>query len=216
MGIVRDLTGQRFGRLSVISFEGLNCRGGAQWRCICDCGTTKTIQSGSLTSKRILSCGCHKSELVSKRSAERNFRHGRTGTKTYIVWKSMKSRCYRPRCEQYPNYGGRGIKVCDRWLNSFENFLTDMGEVPDGMTLERNNVDGDYTPENCRWASVREQQNNRRNNIFYTYLGKTQTVAEWARETGINVATFRYRLIRGWTIEKALLTPVKNVKGNNR
>jgi hypothetical protein len=120
----------------------------------------------------------------------------------------MKRRCENPRSHAYGDYGGRGIKVCDRW-KTFENFISDMGERPEGMTLERIDVNGNYTPENCRWATTLEQNGNRRTRRLLTLRGKTQSMTEWARETGIDVNVINARLRRGWSDEKTLTTPVE-------
>lgn len=127
----------------------------------------------------------------------------------------MKSRCLNPKSARYNCYGGRGIKVCDRWLESFENFYTDMLSTwKQGLTLERINNDGNYEPSNCKWATLKEQGNNRSTNTKITYKGRTQNISEWAREYGIkNPGTLSNRVfIHKWDIEKALTTPVKNYK----
>ncbi|MDE4297182.1 hypothetical protein PXK56_18520 [Phaeobacter gallaeciensis] len=130
-----------------------------------------------------------------------------TNTKAYQAWNSMKQRCMNAKSKDYPRYGGRGIKICDRWL-SFENFLADMGEKPRDMTLDRIDNDGDYEPGNCRWASARTQSNNRRSNHCLTYEGKTQTLSEWSRETGIEKATLLNRIKNGWDTKAVLTTSV--------
>lgn len=125
------------------------------------------------------------------------------------VWRSMRNRCLNPKSRGYENYGGRGIKVCDRWLGSFDNFKNDMGERLSGMTLERINNDGDYEPSNCRWATRKEQQNNKRNNILMTLNGVTKNVMEWSEELGIGYTTLLLRRTRyGWTDAEILTTPV--------
>lgn len=125
----------------------------------------------------------------------------------------MKGRCLNPSYGNYANYGGRGIKVCDRWLESFENFLADMGEAPRGTSIDRIDNDGHYTPENCRWATDSEQQNNKRDTVLLTANGKTQTINEWAKETGLDVALIRNRIKRhGWSVEKAINTPKTEYK----
>lgn len=116
----------------------------------------------------------------------------------------MKQRCLNVKHKSYAIYGGRGIKICDRWLESFEDFLADMGERPEGMTLDRIDVDGDYTPGNCRWATSETQSNNRTNNRLVEYRGVTQTLAKWARELGISRQALRYRLEAGWSVEEAM------------
>jgi hypothetical protein len=132
----------------------------------------------------------------------------------YQVWAALKYRCLNPNSSKWKNYGGRGITVCKRWIDSFENFLEDMGERPEGSSLERINVDGNYEPGNCRWATQKEQQNNKRNNKKLTYKGKTQTIAEWSRELQISKVTLRERILRGWSVERTLSTPLRSLEKN--
>lgn len=134
--------------------------------------------------------------------------HGMSKTTEYTSWRSMIARCYYPKDTEWDNYGGRGIKVCDKWRNSFTAFYEDMGSKSKGMTLERINTNGDYEPGNCRWATWREQANNKRTNRLITYEGKTKTVAQWSRETGIANINITDRLKRGWSIHDAFTTPV--------
>ena len=123
----------------------------------------------------------------------------------------MKGRCTNPNYPHYPNYGGRGILVCDRWLESFENFLKDMGEAPVEMSLDRIDNDGDYSPENCRWATRSEQQNNKRNTQMLTAFGKTQSIKDWSAEMGLTVQLIRNRIkLHQWPVEKALTSPLRS------
>lgn len=129
----------------------------------------------------------------------------------YNTWCNIKQRCYLVACDQYPNYGARGIEVCDRWLNSFSNFLSDMGRRPGvGYSIERVDVNRDYEPSNCLWATMKEQQNNRRNNIRIDMNGKTMTLAQWCDELGVSYQTVWARInVLKWTPEKALIEPKK-------
>ncbi len=133
-------------------------------------------------------------------------KHGYTGTRIYHVWQAMRARCEKPKTKQFADYGGRGIRVCERWL-VFENFLADMGEPPPGMTIERRDNNAGYSPENCRWATRREQQNNRRDNRLLTFDGRTQTLTCWAKQFGIDGRALAKRLARGWPIGEALQLP---------
>jgi hypothetical protein len=131
------------------------------------------------------------------------------GTPSWEVWQGMNSRCYHPGATGYARYGGRGIKVCDRWRNSFSNFYEDMGDKPKGSMLERIDNDGDYCPENCKWASFKEQMRNRSNNVEITYAGKTQCISAWEEELGFKHGTLWNRIYTyKWSIEKAISTPI--------
>jgi hypothetical protein len=143
-------------------------------------------------------------DLVARNAARVTHRLSRTTT--YAIHRSMLARCTNPNCKDYPRYGGRGISVCERW-KSFDNFLADMGKRPEGLTLERNDVNGNYEPSNCRWATQKEQQRNRRTNVFVTHDGITATVAEWAERTGLERKTLEYRIRVGWAPARALTTP---------
>lgn len=132
--------------------------------------------------------------------------HGMSGTRIYLVWCAMRNRCERPEVKSYPRYGGRGIKVCKRW-QKFENFFADMGEPPQGMSIERKKNDRDYGPGNCVWATKAQQSRNKRNNVMITAEGKTQCLTDWAREKGVSHAAIVYRLRVGWTPEHAVTYP---------
>lgn len=159
-----DLTGQRFGRWTVIKYHGKDIRGRTTWACICDCGEHSVVRRDLLTRGLSKSCGCLSRELKAKRLLKHGYcvNKQNNGNPTYVSWKSMKQRCYNTNADQYPDYGGRGIRVCDRWRYSFENFLADMGERPLGTTIDRINNNGDYEPGNCRWVNLSIQNKNKR------------------------------------------------------
>ena len=190
---VEDLTGIRFGRLVVLEYVPDGCR--TMWRCRCTCGTETTVAALNLKNRHTQSCGCL--QKVGKET------HGLAFHPLYSVWRNMWTRCTNPEAERYPEYGGRGIKVCNRWKD-MQKWLDDMGPRPEGTTLERKNVNGNYEPRNCIWADRYVQANNRRNNIVLTSKGVTATAAEWSRLTGIPSGTIRRRLANGWSADRAV------------
>ena len=164
--------------------------------CRCTCGKETTVRQSNLLRGDTLSCGCQKARYISENRAT----HGMNGTYVYHVWQAMKKRCYYPKAINYADYGGRGITVCDRWKDSFENFYADMGNPPsEDHSIERENTNGNYEPGNCSWATRVMQQNNRRNTVLVTHEGRIQGLSEWARELGIARSTLIMRRKRGWT-----------------
>lgn len=158
-----NIIGQVFGRLTVINFDYVH-KGKAYWLCECKCGNRKVIVGVNLITGNAKSCGCYNSEVASKRSIERNTIHGQYNSPTYNSWCSMMQRCTNKNYKRYKDYGGRGITVCNRWY-IFENFLEDMGERPEGLSLDRIDNEGNYESGNCKWSISKEQSSNRRNNI---------------------------------------------------
>lgn len=212
-----DLTGKVFTRLIVLGRSSVpehvvRVRKETYWLCRCSCGETRTVTSSSLTSGRQKSCGCLRKERIIAASTT----HGYAGAdrpRAYGIWTDMLKRCRNKHHKYYHLYGGRGIKVCERWCK-FENFLADMGEVPDGLTLDRYpNNNGNYEPGNCRWATAIEQANNKNNNHYITINGTTKTLAEWSVHTGINKGTISSRINGyGWSEERAVMTPIRQHK----
>lgn len=177
----------------------------SRWLCKCDCGNESIIDGCNLVRGVSQSCGCLRKEVLGVRQRT----HGESHSAEFHCWQGMKTRCTNRRRTAYKNYGGRGIKVCERWLY-FENFLADMGRRPGhGMTIERINNDGDYEPGNCRWAPRREQNRNSRQNVHLKFMGERKIVAEWSAKTGIKSSTIRARLSAGWSVREALTATVR-------
>lgn len=173
----------------------------------CECGNKTIVIRYGVISGTTSSCGCFQRESLSLRRTSHGHKRNGTESKTYKCWRTMLGRCFNKNNASYDDYGGRGITVCDRWLNSFENFLDDMGESPEGMSLDRfPNNNGNYEPENCRWATVKEQHRNTRANRMLTYNNVTKCAAELAEDHGISGKLLLKRLALGWSLEKALTT----------
>lgn len=211
MGKFIDLTQQRFGRLVVVERAGATKHKSALWLCRCDCGQTVLLSSNVLRTNHTRSCGCLKLDVAT----EQRTTHGQSKSITYSSWEHMIRRCRNQNDKRYADYGGRGITVCDRWLD-FENFLTDMGERPSAAhSLDRIDSNGSYCSENCRWATNKQQQRNLRSNRHVTVGGETLTVAEAIENLGISGDAVRTRLRRGWSEQDALNRPVAS-KGSAR
>jgi hypothetical protein len=187
--------GQRFGKLVTIRPALSSAMHGSRWLCLCDCKSEYIARAAHLMAGEVASCGCVKSI------------HRKSHLPEYGIWNSMVRRCTNQGDTRWDRYGGRGIKVCDRWLGSFENFLSDMGPRPSAdFQIERKNNDGNYEPDNCCWIHRRLQARNKQTNVFLTHDGVTLTIAEWADKTGLRAPTISGRLARGWTIQRALAT----------
>ena len=199
--------GMRFNTLIVLARVPKTNR--SQWLVRCDCGNEKVMQYASV--RRAKSCGCLTKQIL--RDAQTLHGHAIRRTATYIAWRSMRARCLKPSHKSWPDYGGRGIKICDSWLK-FENFLADMGEKPAGMQLDRVDNNGNYEPSNCRWATPMQNCNNRRSSHFIEFRGERRSVSQWARATGIPRDTLSFRLENGWSITDALTIPVKRQRNN--
>ena len=199
------MEGLRFGSLTVLRREGSTPRnnGGAvaTWRCRCDCGQTVVVRGYKLRQGAKKACGInghhYRTAFVESTKSENR------------IWNGMLQRCYNPKSKAWSNYGGRGIKVCKRWKESFENFLNDMGPRPSpNHSIDRHpDMNGNYEPTNCRWATPTEQGLNRRDTVLVVFRGKTITVSEYAKEIGVYSGMIRRRLVRGWSVEDALTTP---------
>ena len=197
---MKDLIGRRFSRLVVISVESIGRRH-VRYNCVCDCGKSSVAQDTNLETRHTRSCGCLALELSTK--------HGHSKTRTYNIWKGMMHRCLNPKNDKYHRYGAKGITVHESWRD-FLCFLKDMGEAPDGLTLDRENTNGNYEPGNCRWVSMLVQQNNRNNNRIIEHQGIKYTLSQASKKFDIPWSTLNNRIfIYGWSIETAISTPTR-------
>lgn len=205
-----DLTNRKFDRLTVVGFlGGYKIRCGKThyfWSCVCECGGKTVTRTANLLNKRTRSCGCIQKETISKIRKK----HGQCGTKEYVSWQNMLKRCNDPSSSHYKYYGGRGIKVCDRWLHSFEHFIADMGACPDGFSIDRLNNSLGYFPENCAWRDDKSQMRNKRSNKLITHLGETLCVAEWCEKLNLPYNRVYQRLKAGWPVEMIFTEPPHN------
>lgn len=208
--LFQDLTGRKFGRLSVQLYLGRRGHNHL-WQCVCDCGSSSSVLGSNLTRQNTSSCGCLHREVT----GEMHRTHGRKGTTEYNIYQSMLARCHDSAAISFPNYGGRGITICDRWRNGdiaqsgFECFLADMGERPSKRhSIERSLNDGPYDPGNCRWATKEEQSRNTRRNRHVVFRGETMILEDAVRISGLKHSTVTMRLQRGWSVHDSLTLPL--------
>lgn len=200
-----DLTGKRFGRLVVVGIVKRDSNGRAYWNCKCDCGNEVVVRHDSLQCGHAKSCGCFK---IGETSA--CYKHGKRNTRLFRIWSLMRTRCYNSHNKLYKDYGGRGISICDEWQD-FQTFydwaMTNSYAVD--LTIDRINVNGNYEPSNCRWVTMAEQCNNKRNNVCYFVNGETLNTSQIAKKYGITYGALKARLARGWSIDKAITAPLR-------
>lgn len=197
-----DLIGEKYGRLAVLEKLSERRNKSVVWRCQCDCGNVVDVTTGELRSGRHLSCGCYQRERASQAATI----HGESRTRLYRIWCAMIKRCENENAEGYENYGGRGISVCEEWRRdyiSFRDWAMSHGYSTE-LTLDRCDVNENYCPENCKWATRFEQMNNTRRTRFFEYNGETHSLREWSDITGMSFSLLKGRLQRGWSIEKTL------------
>jgi hypothetical protein len=203
---IKDITGVRIGRLVALKYSHSAQDGRVYWLFRCDCGVEKAIRSDY----GIISCGCAQNdeETIRRRAASRT-RHGMSGSRLDNILNGMKERCHNPKAPAFSNYGARGIEVCEEWRtdsSSFFNWALENG-YSDDLQIERINNNLGYSPSNCRFATILEQGNNKRNNVFMEFAGKTMTRSQWARELGVNVSLLENRFRYGWSVEEMLSIP---------
>lgn len=198
-----NLKGQKFGRLTVLEMDKV-IKNKTMWKCLCDCGNEVSVFGSNLKRGNSLSCGCMANEMLSKRMTT----HKKSYTRIYGIWIGMKQRCFNPNVKSYSNYGQKGIRVCDEWMgeNGFQNFYdwSMLNGYNDELSIDRIDVNGNYEPSNCRWANNETQMNNMSTNVYLTYKGKTQTITQWSKETGIKAATLNYRHRNGWSDKECI------------
>lgn len=211
-----NLVGMRFGKLVVIE---LDCqrkdkKNQRYWKCRCDCGNETIVSTGNLRSGNSKSCGCTNRErlvLRNKQLAKHGARSNWKKDRLYDIWGGIKKRCENPNDKGYKSYGGRGIKICEEWKNNYVAFRdwALVNGYEENLSIDRIDTNKNYCPENCRWATAKQQANNRRNNIFIEYNGKRQSINEWSAETGLSYRAIHARLKAGWEVSKTLEQPSK-------
>lgn len=196
-----DLTGQTFGRLTVLSEFFVGVRRDRTWDCRCSCGSMCSVKQAQLRRGKTKSCGCLARELL----VARNYRHGMSKTRTWNIWQGMISRCIHSSHTSYPRYCALGVTVCERWSGSFPNFLSDMGEAPDGLSIERKHGALVYNSENCVWATDREQALSRKTTRWVTHAGETLCLKDWAKKIEMPYLKLYKRFVmRGWSFERSI------------
>lgn len=203
-----DLKNKKFGKLTAISIDHKGNGSRVYWLCLCECGNKRIVSNDHLRCGDVTDCGCTRKHISHWN------KHLMSNSRLYRIWDLMKGRCYNSNRREYPNYGGRGIVVCDEWLESknFIEWALNNG-YDDGLTLDRINNNGNYCPENCRWVDRKTQQNNRRNNRIITHNGISKTITEWANDNGLPYYVLKKRLdVLGWSFEEAISKPIKNKK----
>lgn len=217
---MKNIKGNKYSRLLVISENEVRKDNKVQWNCVCDCGKKLVVCGKALRTGNTKSCGCLQKEKASvsiknflQNNECPNIIHGMARTRIYNTWKNMNRRCKKKGSAHYKLYGGRGIKVCEEW-NSFEKFYEDMKDgYTDDLTIDRIDVNGNYCKENCRWITMKEQSNNRRSNHILEFNGEKLNIEQWAKKLGIPRNRLQNRINRGWNLELALTNKI--YPGNN-
>jgi hypothetical protein len=205
-----DVTGKVFGKLTVLRLSDDYAKGAARWLCQCECGNTTIVFASNLSREHTKSCGC----LKQANYKTMNLTHGATAKqkteypRSYVSWCQMRQRCNNQDSPAFKYYGARGITICERWTD-YACFVADMGEPPDGTSLDRIDNDGPYSPKNCRWATKMEQARNKRSAHMITYHGETRSLVEWAEHLGIPRQRLHNRIFRGWDIDRVFQQPYR-------
>lgn len=206
---VIDMTGQHYGRYTVLEYIGQNKDHKAVWKCRCECGTIKNVSGKDLRSGNTKSCGCYNRDKAMQNPALWKPKHGLSKHPLHQIWRNIKTRCGNKKSKEYKYYGGRGIKICDAWkdFQAFYDWAIKNGYHKD-LSIDRIDTNGDYCPENCRWVSMKVQQNNRRNNKLLTINGETRTMSEWSDFYGVKYTVVKSRILNGWDAIDALTIPI--------
>ena len=206
-GNLIDLTGQRFGRLVALRLSEKRVDKEPMWDCQCDCGNVVTVRGKCLRRGETKSCGCYGREVSSKHGKEMLTKHGWYGTRPYKIWCMMKARCTNQNAPNYKLYGGRGITICDEWIDDPKAFCewAVANGYKDNLTIDRIDTNGNYEPSNCRWVTNIQQQRNKRNNVTLTYNGETKCITEWAEMYGITRSKIYQRIRSGWSDPEEIL-----------
>ena len=201
-----DLVGDRYGRLTVVSRAPNSGSHGRRWNCACECGGATVASVGNLRSGAVESCGCAQREAAARSCRARSVTHGMTRTRLYTIWRAMKARCERSTNVGFSAYGGRGISVCAEWSSSFEAFKAwaESNGYYDDLSIDRVDVNGNYEPANCRWATPKQQSNNRRSSKLLTIAGETRTLQQWSDASGLKAGTILYRIGAAWPPSRIL------------
>ena len=221
MGRIKDITGKRYGLLVAQNIVGRDKHDNILWLCKCDCGIEVNVCCASLEKGNTKSCGCIHRMFLEKLHKDINIKHNRSHTRLYNIWRGMKQRCYVENSIFYKNYGGRGITVCDEWLNKKDGFANFYkwainNGYKDELTLDRKNNNGNYEPLNCRWTTNIIQSNNKRNNVTITYKNETRSIAEWSRLYDLPYYIIWARFKRGWTANDIFTKPIGRNNKNGK
>lgn len=205
-----ELTGMKFNHLLVLRQSEKTDKGGRiHWDCICDCGNTHTVEGYNLHSGHVKCCKeCSRAKL-----GVQSITHGHTNSRLYSIWSNMKTRCNNSHCDMFSHYGGKGISFCDEWrsFTDFEQWALENG-YQDGLSIDRLDNSKGYNQDNCRWATMKCQQNNRTNNHMITYQGETLTLKQWSEKLGLPYGTLLARASRGWSDEELLTVPIRRMR----